>query len=76
MIHGLQRSENLYEYEKQRLKVTPGLACFWQAYYGRHEISFDDWVALDLKYIAEQNIWIDFRLICRTIKTVFKGNAD
>ena len=68
--------EQYDEYEKQRLMVTPGLTCFWQAYPGRHEISFDDWVALDLKYIAEQNMWTDFIIMLQTVKTVLKGNTD
>ena len=64
------------EYERQRLIVTPGLTCFWQVYPKRHEISFDDWVALDIKYTAERNLWVDFKLIWKTVLIVFHAHAD
>lgn len=68
--------ETYDEYEKQRVIVTPGLTCFWQVYPKRHDISFDDWVALDVKYIEERSAWVDLKLIAKTMLTVFKGNAD
>lgn len=64
------------DYEKQRLIVTPGLTCFWQVYPKRHEISFDDWVALDVKYVVERSWRTDFKLILDTILVIFKGHAD
>lgn len=73
----LPREVALYdEYEKQRFLVTPGLTCFWQTYPKRHEISFDDWVAMDIKYIAERSWTIDVKLIWETVKLVLKGHAD
>ena len=39
------------EYQKQRVYVTPGLTCYWQIQPNRHDISFDEWVELDIKYI-------------------------
>lgn len=64
------------EYEKQRLTVTPGLTCFWQVYPGRHEISFEDWVALDVKYIEERSWGVDLMLIWKTILLIFSGAHD
>lgn len=64
------------DYEKQRLTVTPGLTCFWQVYPQRHEITFDDWVALDVKYIAERSWWVDAKMILNTVLVLFHGNAD
>ena len=40
-------------YQKQRLYVTPGLTCYWQVQPNRNEMSFDEWIELDLKYINE-----------------------
>lgn len=68
--------ENYDDYEKQRLIVTPGLTCFWQVYPKRHEISFDDWVALDVKYVVERNWKLDVKLILQTVLRVLKGHAD
>ena len=48
----LPREVELYsDYQRQRLYVTPGLSCYWQIAPHRNEMSFDEWVALDLKYI-------------------------
>ena len=68
--------EQYDEYEMQRLSVTPGLTCFWQVYPKRHEISFDDWVAMDIKYIAERSLWVDVKLIIQTVVRIFKGHMD
>lgn len=73
----LPREVELYdEYEKQRFIVTPGLTCFWQVYPQRHEVSFDDWVALDLKYVEERSWKVDLKLILKTVLYVLKGHAD
>src|SRR5690606_11679548 len=44
--------EQYNEFERQRLCVTPGLTCYWQVS-GRSNMSFQDWILLDLKYIEQ-----------------------
>ncbi|MGO5013617.1 sugar transferase [Niallia sp. Sow4_A1] len=61
-------------YEKQRLKVVPGITCYWQVS-GRSNIGFSEWVELDLKYIRERNILIDLKLILKTFLVLF-GSKD
>lgn len=61
-------------YERQRLCVTPGLTCYWQVS-GRSNITFNEWVRLDLKYIEEQCILVDIKLIFRTVFVLF-GSKD
>ncbi|WP_245831069.1 sugar transferase [Sediminibacillus massiliensis] len=61
-------------YQKQRLKVVPGLTCYWQVS-GRSNIGFDEWVELDLKYIRKRNMVIDFKLIFKTVLVLF-GSKD
>lgn len=61
-------------YERQRLCVTPGLTCYWQVS-GRSNINFNEWVRLDLKYIEEQCILVDIKLIFRTVFVLF-GSKD
>ena len=63
----IPREVALYnEYQKQRLLVKPGLTCIWQVS-GRNHIGFDDWVELDIKYIKTRNLWLDIKLILKTI---------
>lgn len=66
--------EQYTNYEKQRLRVQPGLTCYWQIS-GRNNLSFDEWVKLDLDYIQHRNLWIDIKLIVKTI-FVFFGTKD
>ena len=60
------------DYEKQRLYVTPGLTCYWQIQPNRNELSFDEWMELDLKYIQDRSFWLDWKLIFQTLAVVFK----
>ncbi|MDN3450100.1 sugar transferase [Planococcus sp. APC 3906] len=66
--------EQYTEYEKQRIQVTPGLTCYWQVS-GRSNIRFDEWIALDLKYIEQKSLWVDFKLIFKTVFVLF-GSKD
>jgi lipopolysaccharide/colanic/teichoic acid biosynthesis glycosyltransferase len=61
-------------YERQRLKIVPGITCYWQVG-GRSNLSFSEWVELDLKYIRERNLFIDFKLIIKTFFVLF-GSKD
>lgn len=54
------------DYDKQRLTVTPGCTGIWQVS-GRNNLSFKEMVELDLKYISERNIWVDIKIILKTI---------
>lgn len=55
---------------KQRMYVTPGLTCYWQIQPNRNDISFEDWMALDLKYIQERSFINDWKIIFGTVKAV------
>ncbi|MBL9114661.1 MAG: sugar transferase [Verrucomicrobiaceae bacterium] len=61
--------------QRRRLSVKPGLTCLWQIS-GRNRItSFDEWVALDLKYIDNWSIWLDFKILAQTLPAVMKGSG-
>lgn len=62
------------DYQKQRLQVKPGLTCYWQCS-GRNNVSFDEWIELDLKYINEASLWIDFKIMCKTVVSVISGDG-
>ena len=60
---------------RRRLSVKPGLTCLWQVS-GRNEIKeFKDWVRLDLQYIDNWSLWLDFKILLRTIPVVFIGTG-
>jgi lipopolysaccharide/colanic/teichoic acid biosynthesis glycosyltransferase len=62
--------EQYDELEKQRMFVTPGLTCYWQIQPNRNDISFDEWMELDLKYIQERSFLVDWKIIFGTVKAV------
>ena len=67
----LPREVELYsDYQRQRLYVTPGLSCYWQITPHRNEMSFDEWVALDMKYIQERSFWVDWKIIFLTVRAM------
>ena len=67
----LPRGVELYsDYQRQRLYVTPGLSCYWQIAPHRNEMSFDEWVALDMKYIQERSFWVDWKIIFLTVRAM------
>ena len=56
----------------RRFSVQPGLTCLWQIN-GRSDVGFDRWIALDLEYIDRWSLWLDLRIMLRTIPAVFRG---
>lgn len=73
----LPREVELYnEEQKQRMYVTPGLTCYWQIQPRRNEISFDDWMAMDLKYIQERSFLVDWKIIFKTVVAVIRKEGE
>ena len=67
--------ERFTERQKRKLQVKPGLTCLWQVS-GRNQISdFDDWVRLDLQYIREWSLALDFKILLKTIPAVVLGKG-
>ncbi len=59
--------------QRRRLSMKPGLTCLWQVS-GRNDIkSFDEWVKLDLRYIDQWSLWLDFKILLKTVPIVFFG---
>ena len=60
---------------RRRLSVKPGLTCLWQVS-GRNDIKdFVEWVRLDLEYIDNWTLWLDFKILWRTIWVVLLGKG-
>jgi exopolysaccharide biosynthesis polyprenyl glycosylphosphotransferase len=60
---------------RRRLSVKPGITCLWQIS-GRNQIKdFRDWVRLDLEYIDNWSLWLDLKILFRTIPAVFAATG-
>jgi len=58
---------------RRRLSVKPGITCLWQVS-GRNNVSdFRDWVRLDLEYIDNWSLWLDLKILWRTVPVVLSG---
>lgn len=64
------------EYHRQRLMVTPGLTCYWQVQPNRDDISFAEWMDLDIQYIKDRSFLLDWKLIFQTFLAVFRGSGS
>lgn len=61
-------------YDMQRWIVKPGLTCYWQVS-GRANISWDEWVEMDLDYIQNMGIWEDLKLIFLTFPALIRRDG-
>jgi exopolysaccharide biosynthesis polyprenyl glycosylphosphotransferase len=60
---------------RRRLSVKPGITCLWQVS-GRNNVTdFKDWVRLDLEYIDNWSLWLDLKILARTIPVVLLGTG-
>jgi len=68
--------EAFYEFShRRRLSVKPGITCEWQAGGRNHITSFEEWVAMDLRYIDNWSLWLDFQILLKTIPAVLFGKG-
>ena len=59
-------------WHRRRLSMKPGMTGLWQVA-ARREQEFDRWVALDLDYIDRWSLWLDVKILARTIPAVLSG---
>jgi lipopolysaccharide/colanic/teichoic acid biosynthesis glycosyltransferase len=60
---------------RRRLSVKPGITCLWQVS-GRNNVTdFKDWVRLDLEYIDNWSLWLDLKILARTVPVVLLGTG-
>lgn len=62
------------DWEWRRLEVTPGITGLWQVS-GRSDLSFQQWISLDIYYIENWNIALDIKILLKTIPVVLKGEG-
>ena len=61
--------ENYQPWHLRRLDVTPGITCFWQIS-GRSQLSFNEWMRLDIEYLKHRGWWTDLVILLKTIPAV------
>jgi lipopolysaccharide/colanic/teichoic acid biosynthesis glycosyltransferase len=61
-------------YCRERLSVRPGLTCYWQIM-GRSNLSFQEWMELDHRYLREMGLWTDLKILLKTPMAVLRGEG-
>ena len=68
----LMREVSQYTDEQMlRVSIKPGITCYWQIQPKRNSLSFDEWLALDMKYIEERSLLTDVKILFKTVGAVF-----
>ena len=62
------------DWQRRRFSVRPGITCLWQVT-GRNEIAFEQWMELDMQYIDKWSLWLDLKILARTIPAVLRGSG-
>jgi exopolysaccharide biosynthesis polyprenyl glycosylphosphotransferase len=61
-------------WQRRRLRMRPGLTCLW-AISGRDEVDFDTWMRMDMQYIDNWSLALDWKILLRTIPRVLTGRG-
>ncbi len=70
--------DEVAQYERwqmRRLAMKPGITCIWQVAPNRNSISFEDWMRMDMEYIDNWSLTLDFVLILKTVRAVFRADG-
>jgi lipopolysaccharide/colanic/teichoic acid biosynthesis glycosyltransferase len=70
----IAEQEGCEQWQRHRLNVTPGITCIWQVK-GRSQVSFAEWVRMDVEYIRRRTIFHDLSIIFSTIPAVLLRNG-
>jgi exopolysaccharide biosynthesis polyprenyl glycosylphosphotransferase len=66
--------EQYQRWQRRRLRMRPGLTCLW-AISGRDEVDFDTWMKMDMQYIDNWSLALDWKILLRTIPRVLSGRG-
>lgn len=62
------------DWQRRRFSTKPGITCLWQIG-GRNEVTFDQWMLLDLQYLDEWSLWLDLKILVKTVPAVLRGTG-
>jgi exopolysaccharide biosynthesis polyprenyl glycosylphosphotransferase len=62
------------DWHRRRCSVRPGITCLWQIG-GRSDVSFERWMELDMEYIDNWSLWLDLKILLKTIPVVLRGTG-
>jgi exopolysaccharide biosynthesis polyprenyl glycosylphosphotransferase len=62
------------DWHRRRFSVRPGITCLWQVN-GRNSVPFEKWMELDMQYIDKWSLWLDLKILAKTIPAVLKGSG-
>jgi lipopolysaccharide/colanic/teichoic acid biosynthesis glycosyltransferase len=65
----LEESDECEPWQRRRLDIAPGITCIWQVA-GRSNVSFAEWVRMDIEYVKLMSPWQDFKLLLLTVPSV------
>ena len=64
--------EKYKDWQRRRFSMKPGITCLWQVN-GRNNIAFEDWMKLDLEYLDNWSLWLDTKILLKTVPVVLFG---
>jgi exopolysaccharide biosynthesis polyprenyl glycosylphosphotransferase len=64
--------EKYKTWQRRRFSMKPGITCLWQVN-GRNNIAFEDWMKLDIKYLDNWSLWLDAKILLKTVPIVLFG---
>jgi exopolysaccharide biosynthesis polyprenyl glycosylphosphotransferase len=62
------------DWHRRRFSVRPGITCLWQIG-GRSDVPFERWMELDMQYIDKWSLWLDLKILVKTIPVVLRGTG-
>lgn len=69
--------KEVHQYEREqlrRLSMKPGITCIWQTK-GRNQVTFKEWMRMDLEYIDNWSWWMDLKIMVNTVGVILKANG-
>jgi exopolysaccharide biosynthesis polyprenyl glycosylphosphotransferase len=64
--------EKYKDWQRRRFSMKPGITCLWQVN-GRNNIAFEEWMKLDLEYLDKWSLWLDAKILLKTVPVVLFG---
>lgn len=66
--------DEYHRWQRRRLSMKPGITGLWQVS-GRSNVSFNEWIKLDLEYIDKWSFWLDIKILLKTVVVVVRGHG-